>query len=280
MDKSSTTSIIELILYITLAIGTFWLGNDYIRFFITPVFIAILIYKLKLFKVFFAIDLKDIPRLGICIVLYLVSIGFCFGATKMVKEAIPNAPFFNSSTRERELESVFNSFNGVRYEKIPELESRICPLEHRFTYILTALVTVEETNKNNKKRTNNLKTRRKNYYNNVDKINERCNKAGIEKHLVNTSPINEENVNLDPMYKRIMLWVDDIKRNSKELPPCNTVCAFNHIDQDSLNIVKEIDNIMAEQDSRNLYLTQQEQQYDKLESLQRSKENYLTKLNF
>ncbi len=280
MNISSLWLIFELILYITLLLWAFCNANNYVSFFLTPLFFSIICLRFRLYKIFFKNELEEFNKAIIFIVIYLGAINCCFATNKIISEAIPQFQLFNSSAKEKDLEKIFTNFNALKYENIPELQDRVCSIDNRFTYILTALVSIEETNKNNKDRTNNLKERRKAYYHNVDKINIRCNNARVEKLLVNTEPINEQNIDLAPMYKRIGIWADEIKRNNAEIPPCNTICAFNHIDQASINIVKELDNIMSKQDFRNSYLTKQEKQYDKLESLQRSKENYLARLNF
>ncbi len=270
----------ELFCYITLSLWAFCNANNYVSFFLTPLFFTIICLRLRLYKIFFKNELEEFNKAIIFIVIYFFAINCCVAANKIISETIPQIKLFNSSVKEKDLEKIFTNFNALKYENIPELQDRVCSIDNRFSYILTVLVSIEETNKNNKDRTNNLKERRKAYYNNVDKINIRCNNAQVEKLLVNTEPINEQNIDLAPMYKRIGIWADEIKRNNAEIPPCNTICAFNHIDQASINIVKELDNIMSKQDYRNSYLTKQEKQYDKLESLQRSKENYLARLNF
>lgn len=173
----------------------------------------------------------------------------------------------------KEFISIFEKYNISQYSA-RELGQRPCEIENRFTYILTSINRIEETNSNICARYKNLVIRKKNYEKNMQDINKRAELAHIELLLEDIPTIVEMKVKLDEPYKRMLLWGNEIDRNIQD-STCDINCTFNHIDTSSIKIVEEIDDIQKKQNIINQKLTSLELYFDKLEMKQRTKERQL-----
>lgn len=188
------------------------------------------------------------------------------------------SPMINK-TIDRELENVFGKYNTKTYEDLPNLNIRACSMELRFTYILTQINKIEETNANIDKRFTNLVERDRILEKNINKVNKRARNAHSDLLILNRPNIYPEKVNLTQSYNRMSLWGKTINKNIED-PQCSTNCAFSHIDQSSFCIVEEIDEIHIKQDKINLILASLEKTYDNLELKQRQAEQNLTARGF
>lgn len=86
-------------------------------------------------------------------------------------------------------------------------------------------------------------------------------------------------MDLNYSYKRIIAHSKQIKDNI-ENPSCSFKCSFYLIDQSSLDIIHEIDNIKTKQDLILAHVTDIEIKYDKLQEKQIAIEKSLTERNF
>lgn len=179
----------------------------------------------------------------------------------------------------KELGSIFEKYTIKTYEDVPNLTDLSCNIELRFTYILTQINKIEETNTNIDKRFANLVGRDRTLEKNVNKVNKRARNAHSNLLILNRPNIYPEKVDLTHYYDRMSLWGKTINKNI-ETPQCSTSCAFSHIDQASFYIVEEINEIHRKQDKINLVLTSLEKNYDNLELKQRHAEQNLTAKGF
>ena len=220
------------------------------------------------------------PVAKACIIFVCLIIG-----CSRVKAIIPTiniqdtiSPMINK-TINKELENVFGKYNTKTFEDLPNLNVRACSMELRFTYILTQINKIEETNANIDKRFTNLVERDRILEKNINKVNKRARNAHSDLLILNRPNIYPEKVNLTQSYNRMSLWGKTINKNIED-PQCSTNCAFSHIDQSSFCIVEEIDEIHIKQDKINLILASLEKTYDNLELKQRQAEQNLTARGF
>lgn len=215
-----------------------------------------------------------------CIIFVTLVFG-CISAKAIIPETnIPEqTPIVINKSFEKELKNIFEKYNTKTYEDVSDLADLSCKMELRFTYILTQINKIEETNANIDKRFANLLERDRVLEKNINKVNKRARHAHTNPLILIRPNIYPEKVNLTQSYNRMSLWGKTINKNI-DAPQCSTRCAFSHIDQSSFYIVEEIDEIHHKQDKINLVLTSLEKTYDNLELKQRHAEQNLTARGF
>lgn len=184
-----------------------------------------------------------------------------------------------SLTIEKSLHEYFKNYAPQNYEFNPEVSILACKMSNRFSYIETSVITINQTDINSELRIKNLISRRKKALNNTQKVNKREKNADRKLLVINMPEIIIQKVDLLAPYEQIDILGKAVEKNIR-LPECNPNCAINHIDYNSFEIVKIIDNIKSSQDEINLKLTNWELLLDEIEAKIRDEENLLTKLGY
>ena len=267
---------------ILLALFAFFLSwHSLWRAFWTALALASLFIYVKADEMIFHVDTKKYPlvfRFSLCVGFFFLA---SFGARANLPDAlfINEKPVINFQYVIATLEKDFADFKAITYYGQNEIKRDPCFLELRFTYILTGLSTLNQTETENDVRYKNLRNRRKLLIHNIEKINVREKKA--QRSLLRLEPpeLSENNLILSDFYNKVLLLGEQINKNITN-PNCNIPCAFNHIDSYSVQIVSEIDDIRKKQANVSKNLTAQERLYDSLELEQRNRELELVKLGY
>lgn len=273
-------NVLDYVLSFAMSALFFYCENPFFAIVIPLAFFAYLLIKNNATSFIFK-GRKELKP--ICVVILVFALAFPTAINvkaKIIESNMVKKIEIISSTRVLDkLKENFSEYQVSNYDRNIELEDRPCLMELRLTYILSSLLLIDETNNNIKERNKNLKNRGRDLERNAQKINKRIFLAQKEPLTFDIPVIQEQKVCLEGFYKRVMLWGDEIKKNITT-PTCSDVCAFNHIDQSSINIVNEVDLIKSKQDLANEYLTQTERTFDKLEAQQRKAEIELVALGF
>lgn len=224
---------------------------------------------------------KKVPKAARVFFALAIIFGSCLTAKATIVATFPAKPFRVMQVIEptKRLSQVFASYKTSEYEEITEITQRSCAIENRFTYILTGLNKIEETNSNIRKRYVNLEKRKKHFVKNINKINVREKNAQMTILRLDIPEVNIQEIDLKKPYERIILYGNEIDKNISH-PTCSKRCAFNHIDQSSIAIVYEIDKIHEQQNQINTNLSLLEKTFERLETIQRNEEKNLTQAGF
>lgn len=224
---------------------------------------------------------KKVPQIARGIFSLAIIFGSCLTAKATIVATFQATPFQVAQFIEptKRLSQIFASYKTSDYEDITAITQFSCAIENRFTYILTRLNKIEETNANIHKRYVNIKKRERNLVRNINKINIRETNAQMTLLRLDIPEINIQEINLQNSYDRIILYGNEIKKNINN-PTCSKKCAFNHIDQSSIAIIYEIDEIHEQQNQINTNLNLLEKTFEQLEKVQRNEEKRLTQAGF
>lgn len=282
IKKAFTPKSCISIILVTIALGSFLLSDKWFYYTFIPTILIYIAFALldSLNLLAMCLPKKTNPIAKMIFVLGILVIG-----CSTVKATLPVMRFSEllpqslNPTISADLTKIFAKYNIGNFEDLQEISSNSCDMEIRFAYILTQINRIEETNLNIEKRYKNLALRSKNLDKNIIKVNKRAQNLNISPLTISIPIIQTQKVELVKPYERILTWGSVINKNI-ETHNCSTKCAFNHIDQASINIVYEIDSIHKQQDELNSILTRFEKEFDNLEQQQRNKEQIITAKGF
>lgn len=241
---------------------------------------CIALHRFKALNLIYKTNKKIHPTVFFIFV-FTISLGSCLNAKATTVTTFPTLTFQRPQMVDtsKQLTQIFALYKANEYEDIPEITQRSCAIENRFTYILASLNKIEETNLNIHRRHANLEKRKRHLVRNFNKINIRETNAQMTLLLPDIPEVNIQEIDLNNTYKRITLYGNEISKNISNLT-CSKHCAFNHIDQSSIAIVYEIDEIQEQQNQVNSHLSVLEGIFERLEKIQRSEEKKLTQAGF